>query len=65
MPEEIPAARLVPIRLTYVVGEQEEWAPPAAVEAQAAAYRQAGVSVEVHRFDGGHEIRADVLGRLV
>ena len=65
MPEEIPAGRLSPIRLTYVVGEQEEWAPPAAVEAQAAGYRQAGVSVEVQRFDGGHEIRADVLGRLV
>lgn len=65
VPEEIPAARLVPIRLTYVVGTQEEWAPPAAVEAQAAAYRQGGVSVEVHRFDGGHEVRATELARLV
>ena len=64
MPDEIPAARLAAIRLAYVVGEQEEWAPPAAVEAQAAAYRQAGVSVTVHRFDGGHEIRASEVARL-
>lgn len=65
MPEELPVARLAPIRLTFVVGEQEEWAPPAAVEAQAAAFRAAGVTVGVHRFDGGHEIRPEVLDRLV
>lgn len=64
VPEEIPAARLAPIRLTYVVGEQEEWAPPAAVEAQAAALREGGVSVEVRRFDGGHEILASEVARL-
>jgi predicted esterase len=64
VPDESPAARLAPIRLTYVVGEQEEWAPPAAVEAQAAALRQGGVSVEVRRFDGGHEIRASEVARL-
>ena len=65
LPEEIPAARLAAMRVTYVVGEQEAWAPPAAVEAQAAALGNAGVRVEVVRFDGGHEIRAEVLGRLV
>ncbi len=65
LPEEIPAARLAPMRVTYVVGEQEAWAPPAAVEAQAAALGNAGVRAEVVRFDGGHEIRAEVLVRLV
>lgn len=64
LPDEIPAARLAAMRVTYVVGEQEAWAPPAAVEAQAAALRGAGVRVDVVRFDGGHEIRAEVLGRL-
>lgn len=64
VPEEIAAASLVPMRLTYVVGELEEWAPPAAVEAQAATFRAAGVSVEVIRFDGGHEIRSDIVSRL-
>ncbi len=64
LPEEIPAARLLPIRVTYVVGEQETWAPPATVEAQAAALGGAGVQVDVVRFDGGHEIRPEVLQRL-
>jgi predicted esterase len=65
VPEELPPSRLASIRLTYVVGEREEWAPPAAVEAQAASFRAAGVAVEVVRFDGGHEIRPEVLARLV
>ena len=61
LPEELPAARLAPMRVTYVVGEQETWAPPAAVEAQAAALGGAGVRVEVLRFEGGHEIDREVL----
>ncbi len=65
VPEEISPARLAPIRVTYVVGEQEEWAPPAAVEAQAASFRAAGLTVEVVEFEGGHEIRPDVVARLV
>jgi len=64
VPEEISAASLASISLTYVVGEREEWAPPPAVERQAAAFRSAGVSVEVHRFDGGHEIRSSEVARL-
>ena len=64
LPEEIPASRLTLIRVTYVVGEQEAWAPPAAVEAQAAALGAAGVRVDVVRFEGGHEIRPEVLQRL-
>lgn len=64
LPEEIEAAALDGVRLTFVVGEQEEWAPPAAVETQAAALRKAGMAVEVIRFDGGHEIRRDVVARL-
>jgi len=65
VPEEIPAAQLRRVRLTYVVGEREEWAPPAAVEAQAATCRAAGVAVDVIRFDGGHEIRPEGVARLV
>jgi predicted esterase len=65
VPDEITAASLVPIQLTYVVGEREEWAPPTAVEAQASTFRAAGVSVTVQRFDGGHEIRASEVARLV
>jgi predicted esterase len=64
VPEEVAPAQLQSIRLTLVVGEREEWAPPAAVETQAAAFRAAGVVVEVERFEGGHEIRAEVLARL-
>jgi predicted esterase len=65
VPEEISAAHLGQTRLTCVVGEQEEWAPVSAVEAQARVFRAAGVSVEVLRFDGGHEIRPEVVARLV
>jgi predicted esterase len=65
VPDEIPAASLIPMRVTYVVGEQEEWAPAPAVEAQAASLRDAGVTVEVIRFAGGHEIRPEVVARLV
>jgi len=64
LPEEIPAARLAKIRVTYVVGEREEWAPLPAVEAQAASLRSAGVAVEVVEFDGGHEILPEVVLRL-
>jgi predicted esterase len=64
LPEEISAGQLAPIRVSYVVGEQETWAPPAAVEAQASALGGAGVRVDVVRFDGGHEIRPEVLTRL-
>ncbi len=65
VPEEISAAQLGAMQVTYVVGEEEEWAPPAAVEAQAAGFRAAGVSVEVVRFEGGHEVRPEVVARLV
>lgn len=65
LPEEIPAASLIPMRLTYVVGAKEEWAPVPAVEAQAASFRAAGVTVEVVEFEGGHEIRREVVAQLV
>ena len=65
VPEEISAAQLGAMQVTYVVGEEEEWAPPAAVEAQASSFQAAGVAVEVIRFEGGHEIRAEVVQRLI
>jgi len=64
VPEEVVPGRLGAIRLTLVVGEREEWAPVAAVEAQAAAFRAAGVAVAVVRFAGGHEISREVVARL-
>jgi len=64
VPEEVAPAQLRAIRLTLVVGEREEWAPVAAVEAQAAVFRAAGVSVAVVRFPGGHEISREVVARL-
>ncbi len=64
LPPDVPAASLAGIRLTYVVGEREEWASPPAVEAQAAHFAAAGVSVEVIRFDGGHEVRPEIVAQL-
>ena len=65
VPEEISPASLGTMQLTYVVGEREEWAPPSAVEAQAAGFRAGGMAVEVIRFEGGHEIRPEVAALLV
>ena len=64
VPDEIPAAALIQMRVTYVVGTKEGWAPLPAVEAQAALIRAAGVTVEVEAFEGGHEIRPEVVRRL-
>jgi predicted esterase len=64
LPEDVPAAGLSAVPVTFVVGERDEWAPPERVEAQAAALGAAGVSVEVVRFDGGHEIESEVLASL-
>jgi predicted esterase len=65
VPDDLPPARLARSRVTYVVGSAEEWATPALVEAQAAVLQGAGVAVEVVEFEGGHEIRPEVLARLV
>ena len=65
LPEDIPATRLIGIPVTFVVGERDQWAPPARIEAQAAVLRAAGVGVEVVAFDGGHRISAEVLSTLV
>ena len=65
LPDDLPPGRLAGIGVTYVVGSSEEWATPTLVEAQAGALRGAGVPVEVVGFAGGHEIRPEVLARLV
>jgi predicted esterase len=65
LPEDITAAGFAAVPVTFVVGDRDEWAPPERVEAQAAALRAEGVAVEVISFDGGHEIRAEVLEALV
>lgn len=65
LPEEIPAARLAAIPMTFVVGDRDEWAAPGRVEAQAGALRAAGAAVEVISFDGGHEINGEALLALI
>lgn len=65
LPEDVPPARFEGMRITCVVGERDDWAPPVRVEAEAAAMRQAGLEASVIRFPGGHELDADVVARLV
>lgn len=65
LPEEISAARLAAIAVTFVVGDRDEWASPARVKTQADGLLADGVSVEVISFDGGHEIDAEVLRALI
>lgn len=64
LPEDVPAARLSGVAVTYVVGARDDWAPPDRVEAEAATLRNAGVAVEVIGFAGGHELDAEVVRRL-
>jgi predicted esterase len=64
LPEDVSAARLAAIPVTFVVGDRDDWASPARIEAQAEALRAAGVSVEVVAFDGGHELNPEVLRSL-
>lgn len=64
LPEDVPAAALARVRVTCVVGERDEWATPDRVEAQAAQLRPTGVTIDVHRFAGGHEIPSQALALL-
>lgn len=64
LPEDVPPGALARLRLTFVIGERDEWATPGRVEAQAAELRSAGVAVEVQRFEGGHEILPQPLALL-
>ncbi len=52
-------------RLTLVTGEADEFATPAVVAAQEARLREAGVGYEAVRFDGGHRLDGQTLGRVV
>ncbi len=65
LPEDLPAPRLAAIRVTFVVGSRDEWAPLGRVEAQADGLRADGATVDVIPFDGGHEISAEVLAALL
>ena len=65
LPEDVPAAGLSALPVTFVVGERDEWAPIARVEEQAAALRATGASVQVVPFHGGHELNSEVLLSLV
>jgi predicted esterase len=47
--------------LTVVLGRQDEFAKPDLVAAQESRLNELGVPHELIRFDGGHEIVADVL----
>ncbi len=50
--------------LHLVIGEEDRYFAPTAVEADAARLGAGGVPVEIHRFEGGHQIDAGILARL-
>jgi predicted esterase len=58
------SARLHGAAITLVVGEQDEFATPAAVAAEAERLSTAGVAFALLRFPGGHTIDGDALMRL-
>jgi predicted esterase len=66
MPEDVAAddlkRALGPEPLHLVVGERDTRVPPERVEGDAARLRTAGLTVEVHRFPGGHEVDEGMLG---
>jgi predicted esterase len=50
--------------LTVVLGRQDDFAKPELVAAQESRLEELGVSHEIVRFDGGHEIVPDALRSL-
>jgi predicted esterase len=50
--------------LTVVLGRHDEFAKPELVAAQESRFKEVGVSYELIRFDGGHEIVPDTLRSL-
>jgi predicted esterase len=61
-PDALTLARRAP--LTVVLGRQDDFAKPELVAAQESRLKALGVSHEIARFDGGHEIVPDALRSL-
>lgn len=68
IPPELPVAewseRLHAAELTIVVGDEDEYATPKIVAAEAERLSTAGVAFSIQRFGGGHVIDADALAAL-
>lgn len=58
------STRLHGAAITLVAGEEDEFATPAAVSAEAERLSAAGVAFTLQRFQGGHTIPADPLLQL-
>ena len=58
------SARLRGAAITLVAGEQDDYATPAAVTAEAERLSAAGVAFTLQRFAGGHTVDASALRRL-
>lgn len=50
--------------VTLVVGSEDQYITPKALSRDEQRLREHGISFRVERFDGGHEIVPDVLGRV-
>lgn len=68
LPDDVTAdglrRALGPEPLHLVIGTRDSRVVPARIEADAARYREAGLAVTVHRFDGGHWVDEGVLKAL-
>jgi predicted esterase len=58
------SARLHGAAITLVAGDTDEYAPPAAVTAEAERLSAAGVAFSLQRFHGGHHVDASALVHL-
>lgn len=58
------AERLAGVRVRIVAGEQDRLVTPRALEAEIGRLRAHGLEPELIRFDGGHQLDPDTLGRL-
>ena len=52
------------VRVTFVIGESDEFVPVAAVEADHKKLSDAGVETELVKFDGGHRISKQALSEV-
>ena len=67
LPPDLDAAatqRLLALKVIRVLGDQDDMAAPDVVVAEEASLRELGISAELVRFRGGHELDAGVLKSL-
>jgi predicted esterase len=66
-PDDVDLGNGSPLRqvpVTIAAGRRDRWATPKVLEADRARLAAAGISVELHPFDGGHRLDDELLAKI-